>query len=203
MCAVVWGGCCFLKPPPLPPHPPPRGRRSPEMCGEAAEGGKEEEKRWRSVGGEGEKERGRYSTLCYSSSSSSFIWSAAISATFVTDLRSLCVCVCVLPWFIPLIAVQEEAEGRRGMGFWRERRKEGARVGDGQIAPGSCLPCRQRRKVEAGSGGGRRALWLPRSLQGSRGTPRAGPGGAAPGAALPPRPPRGCVPHLPAPGRYF
>lgn len=72
----------FFKASSAPPHPPPRRRRSPELCGEAEARPRVGRRRrndgdlWVERGkrrNREETERERYSTLCYSSSSSSFI----------------------------------------------------------------------------------------------------------------------------------
>lgn len=65
---------------------------------------------WVERGKRGASERG--TPLCYSGSSSSFIRSAAISATFVTDPRSLRACVC-FPDLSP-IAEQQQQRGEGG-----------------------------------------------------------------------------------------
>lgn len=71
VCGVVvaGGGLLFFKASSAPPHPPPSQEAQPRdvwRSGITAEGGKEEENRWRSVGGEGKKrnkERGRDTLL--------------------------------------------------------------------------------------------------------------------------------------------
>lgn len=73
------------------------------------------------MGGEGEErsERERGTPLCYSGSSSSFIRSAAISATFVTDPRSLRACV----RFLDLSPIAEQQQ-QRGEGGEEEEEEE-------------------------------------------------------------------------------
>lgn len=153
---------------------------------------------WVERGKRGASERG--TPLCYSGSSSSFIRSAAISATFVTDPRSLRACV-RFPDLSP-IAEQQQQRGEGGEGGGRgggeeeeEKEEEGGGVGapegrggKGELAAGGfLLAAAFLPAAGAGAGGGRCAA----ALLTWSGKLRAGPG------------PRAACRTSEPPARYF